>query len=159
MPDNNAGDILRFEHGGQIIITPEGGTAQTVLNIISGTLQIVPTMFTALPPDIDRGVPNADIRKGDKQSGTLAFNAKFTSTVGSDELYEILTAVTTDQNMKKHGIVVNYFTDTAQTTGRSFTLSNAVVSDRPTISAGNEYDMINASFITPSDIAIAAIAP
>lgn len=159
MADNNAGEVLRFEHGGVLKITPAGGTLQTVLNIESGTLSLSPTGYSTLAPDVDRGELNTHIRKGDKQPGTLAIDARFTGTVGADELYEILTADTGDQNKKKHVIVAEWYTDDAKTLGRSITLSNAVVAGQPTITGGDANDKINAAFITPSDFVNAAIAP
>lgn len=159
MANNNAGDVIRFEHGGKIKITPDGGTEQTVLNILSGTLTMTPTMFETLEADMDRGIPNTNIRKGNKIPGPIAFDIRYTGTVGSDEMLEILTADTGDQHKKKHTIVAEWYTDDAQTTGRSATISNAVVTGPPTITAGEKEDKMNASFISPSDFVFAAIAP
>ena len=159
MTDINAGSILSFDHGGRLTITPEDGSAVIVLNIIAGTFSWRPTMRLPLSPDVDRGELGTDVRKGDMTPGGCSFSFKYTSTVDSTELVETLAADSDDQNMIKHTILVEHFTNDAKTIGRSLTFSNAYVASQPDFTAGTDYDQGNASFNTPSAVALAAIAP
>ena len=159
MADFNDGDILTFKFGGEIKITPEGGSEATVANVIGGTLRYKPSMRATLPPDVDRGLLLDDVRKGDYEPGELDFDIKFTGDTGATEMHELLTAEGTGQAKPKFDIDIEWYSDEAKTTGKRLPLTNCVVREAPNTNTGDSYDMINCRFLTPDTAAPAAITP
>lgn len=150
MADINAGKITRFEDGSTVTITPDGGSAVNVLNIIGGTYAMTPSVRATLEPDVDRGVLLPDIREGDEQPGSLTFDTKHTADAGVTELYEELVADSTDGYVPSFLIVVDIPDFPGAATGVRHTATKAVRAEAPSITAGDQYDTMIARFISTS---------
>jgi hypothetical protein len=154
---NNAGR-LNFEFGGTIEITPEGGSEAAVLNVQSGTLTFQ-DVFRPPIYDIDRGELKDDVRQGDQQPGSLGFDVNFTSAVGATELHELHVNEGDDNTKPKFGIVVTWYSNAANTIGKSITIANAVSGEAPQINTGGESDMLRVVYGFPTAATVAAVAP
>lgn len=154
----NDATIINFEFGGKVLITPEGGSEAELLHVRSGTVSY---QDVYRPPivDTDRGVLETDVRQGDQQPGIVDMDIDYTAAVGSTELEELLVDDGDDNSKPKFGIVLEWYSDEAQTTGKRITIADAYSREAPTVSAGGETDSMSARFGFPTKIVRAAITP
>lgn len=153
MANTNDGTIYRFEDGGTIAISRTGGTENlAVLNVLSGTLRLRPKARATIEPDHDRGVLQARIRAGDEQPALCDFDVKYMTDLDADDLLSLLLdegdGGATDFNyLPGYTIVVTVFTGPGKVAGQTHTFTNASRAEVPVITAGEQFDTVNARFI------------
>jgi len=150
MADINAGKIIRFPEGTTVTITPAGGSAVTLKNIVPGSFRWKPNAYAMLDPDMDRGELLADIREGDMEPGELDLDTKHTVDAGTTELYEELIAASDDGYMPSFTIVIDIPNDRNASTGVRYTATKAVRREIPEIREGAQFDTLNARFLFTS---------
>lgn len=150
MPDINAGQPIRFEDGGKITIREQGGgTDYTVLNVLEGTLTFTMPVRASLPRDVDRGVIQPNRRRGNQQSGSLAFDVKWTGATSANELLTLLLAegsLATGYLPAYEIEVEIYKGPNGAGAGTTLLFENCSRDEAPTVSAGAEYDTLQARF-------------
>lgn len=159
--DINDGLRRRFEDGGTIIIRRAGNADEfTVLNVIAGTLQFTPKVRERLEPDKDRGVLLPRVRKGDEMPGTVQFNVKFTADLDADDLITLLTSDgTTDDNyLPDMEMDITVYNGPNQNAGEIWELTGVVRDQPPTITAGEQFDTLTATFLVVGDFDRSAVA-
>jgi len=142
MADINTGKITRFEDGSSFTITPAGGAALVLKNIVGGTFGFTPPVRETLEPDIDRGELLDDVREGDEQPGTLDVDTKATADQGSTEFFELLTAASADGYVPNMEIVIDVPDFTGAATGVRWTFTKAVRREAPSFTSGEHHDTI-----------------
>lgn len=147
MADINDGKITRIPDGSILTITPAGGVAVTIANIIAGTMRWLPPVFATLPPDMDRGVLLADIREGDQLPGEFDFDVKHTADAGVTQLYEELVIPSADGFVPSFTVALQIPDYRGAATGVSYTATKAVRREAPEITEGAEYDSMKCRFV------------
>lgn len=143
MTSFNAGKITRFEDGSTMSVTPAGGSAADLLNIIGGTMVDTPAVRQTLAVDIDRGNIVGPPRAGDEQPGTLSLDVKHTASGGATELVELLDKEGNDGMIPTMGIVIKIPDFAGATVGVSYTYTDCYRLEPLTRNAGTEFDTLN----------------
>ncbi len=129
-----------FEEGGTLTIG-----ADTVLNVIGGTLKWTPGLWEAKELT-DRGALK-DSRLGSERPTKVEFSVRFTSMVTAGELYKLLTTKGTSGVAKQFSIVAKFKDHIDATTGEQITFAKCVLeADGLSVSAGTDFDTLSCKF-------------
>jgi hypothetical protein len=135
----------RFEAGGLFEITPQGGTALTVLNIETGSLEFKPVMTCAPIEFTDRGALQTPV-EGSDEPGEISLTLR----VGKHnaELLELMTTrkSSPDGAVRLHTITIKIPAARGGSTGDSIATTSAYLKEVPTFKAGEKFDTVTLKF-------------
>lgn len=139
MADINATVAGRFEAGGIFTITPQGGTALIVLNIVPNSFKVKPPMIKPIPYT-DRQAQQ-DPLEGEVMPGEMRVGLRASKYAGA-ELFTVLTARkgTPDGKVPLHTIEVKIPAHKSAVAGEKFTTTKAYLLEQPQPQAGEEFD-------------------
>lgn len=140
----NTNDVVsaRFEAGGLLQITPQGGSILDVKNVAPATLKIKKPMLCAPIVYTDRSALQTPI-EGPDMPGSIEFQLRC-SKYDATQLMELLTTrkAAPDGNVRLHGIVIKIPSVRGGTVGQSITVAAAYLEEAPTIDTGADFDTV-----------------